>query len=88
LLNATALLLFSVSGQGAPQESDHMATFIVIDQEGGESLTYEVDTEAQIAEAQAALRAHGLKSAPVYAGDPDSDSPDCSYRNGQVLHAE
>lgn len=45
---------------------------------------FPVDTIDEIREAQAALLAAGLGSAPVYAGDPDS--PD-AYANGEQILA-
>lgn len=58
-------------------------TYITIDQ-GEHTAVYATDTAEQVAEAQAALAAHGLDSAPVWAGDPDCTD---SYRTGDVLWA-
>jgi hypothetical protein len=60
-----------------------MTSYITIT-EGEHTATYATDTVEQVAEAQAALAAHGLDSARVYAGDPDC--PD-SYETGDVLWA-
>lgn len=53
---------------------------------GDETESYPIDTDEQVAEARAALRASGIESAPVHHGDPND--PD-SYRDSvQVLRAE
>lgn len=49
-----------------------------------DDVVYPIDTDEEIAEAQAAMRAADLKEADVYVGDPDS--PDC-YKNGRKLFA-
>jgi hypothetical protein len=60
-----------------------MTTYITIT-EGEHTAVYATDTAEQIAEAQAALAAHGIDSARVWTGDPDC--PD-SYETGDVLWA-
>lgn len=55
---------------------DAVDTFVQIG-----SVTYMLNTEAEIAAAQAALGAAGLESAPIYAGDPDGDAK----RSGNAL---
>lgn len=47
---------------------------------------YPLDTDADVDDAKAALRASGLDSAEVFVGDPDGVEGD-SYPNGQVLWA-
>ena len=61
-------------------------SYIVIDNKDDRAYSeiYEIDTEAGLSAARAALRNAGIESAPVWVGD--SDSPD-TYKNGQTLFA-
>lgn len=67
-----------------------MTTFVVIprsDEEGRplDPDTYPLDTDAEVAEARAAMREAGLESAPVWSGEPDEDE---GVKTWMVLFAE
>lgn len=62
----------------APEEKGMTSQYICIPVSPYDTEFYPIDTDEQVAEARAALRTAGLKSAPVYHGDPES--PD-SYRD-------
>lgn len=64
-------------------------TFIVIPRFDAEGYrldpdTYPLDTDAEVAEARAAMREAGLESAPVWSGDEGSES----VKTWMVLFAE
>lgn len=70
----------------ATRTEETTMTYICIARDGsGDVDTYPTNTAEEIAVAEEALRAAGLESAPVYAGEPDGEGD--SYKNGDVLFA-
>jgi hypothetical protein len=62
-----------------------MTTHIVIARDEHDNDAYTLDTDAEVLAARIALRAAGLESAPIYAGEPDGEGD--SYLNGNTLFA-